>query len=562
MIDGAGPHELPVTHEVRGLAALTIDELKDVWRRRYGAPPTLRSVDLVRRLLAWRIQADALGGLSSETKAALTRTSATLRGPTATAGDRLTREWRGVRHEVEVLEEGVLYRGQRYASLSEVARAITASRWNGPRFFGLTLNVLLSFAQFEREVTGERIRDKIAASKAKGMWMGGIRPLGYDSRDHRLVVNEAEAETVRSIFAAYLKIGSVHALRDQLEREGVRSKTWVTSTGRTVGGNVFARGALFHLLQNRHYLGEICHHKATYPGQHRAIVDAKLFEAVQKKLAKNRVRRRERRTMTDVARLTGRIFDDESRPFSPAFSYGRSGRRYGYYVRGDVQAGRARADRSDGPCRIPTEALDSAILALLQRLSGSGEGDWQRLGPMLRKLEVRAEEARLMLDAERVFEGDHPELAFEDLLGRLVGDERAVMMEKPKPTIVVAVPGRLRFRGGRTWRSGPRHHANLDPILAGALRSAHRSMTAAGCSPTASPSALVGARAPANVYARKLCALVFLAPSVQAAILAGRQPLSLTLSKLLSIDLPLAWKDQERLLGVSAAAAAFARRPA
>jgi hypothetical protein len=122
---------------VRALASLTIDDLKEEWRCRYGAPPTLRSVDLVRRLLAWRIQADALGGLSSETEAALARTRATQQGPTAIPGDRLTREWRGVRHEVEVLEEGVLYRGRRYASLSEVARAITGSRWNGPRFFGL-----------------------------------------------------------------------------------------------------------------------------------------------------------------------------------------------------------------------------------------------------------------------------------------------------------------------------------------------------------------------------------------------------------------------------------------
>jgi hypothetical protein len=168
---------------------------------------------------------------------------------------------------------------------------------------------------------------------------------------------------------------------------------------------------------------------------------------------------------------------------------------------------------------------------------------------------VRAEEARLTLDAERTFQGDHPQLAFEDLLGRLVGDERAVMVAKPEPTIVVAIPGRLQFRGGRTWRSGPRHHANFDPILANALRSAHRSLTAAGCSPTASPLSLVSARAPANAYARKLCSLGFLAPSIQAAIFAGRQPLSLTLSKLLSIDLPLGWDDQERLLGVNSLAA-------
>ncbi len=242
----------------------------------------------------------------------------------------------------------------------------------------------------------------------------------------------------------------------------------------------------------------------------------------------------------------------EDNPFSPAFSYGRSGRRYGYYIRTDVLTGVAHADRTEGPCRIPTEALDAAVLAFLQRLSGRATGDWDRLGPMLRTLEVRAEEARLTLDAERVFQGDHPKLAFEDLLGRLVGDERAVMVEKPEPTIVVAVPGRLQFRGGRTWRSGPRRHANFDPTLASALRSAHRALAESGCSPTAAPSALVNARAPSNPYVRKLCNLAFLAPDIQAAIFAGRQPRSLTLAKLLATDLPLAWEDQERIIGLPA----------
>ena len=151
----------------------------------------------------------------------------------------------------------------------------------------LTLNVLLSFAQFEREVTGERIRDKIAASKAKGMWMGGNLPLGYDAptgTSRALVVNQAEAATVRTIFNAYLELGSVHALRRWLNERGIRSKRRTTRGGRIIGGRPFSRGALFHLLRNRTYLGLIVHRDEAHQGRHAAIVDTTLFDTVQARL--------------------------------------------------------------------------------------------------------------------------------------------------------------------------------------------------------------------------------------------------------------------------------------
>src|SRR4051812_39878676 len=169
------------------------------------------------------------------------------------------------------------YRGKRYHSLSEVARLITGARWSGPRFFGLTfvsvtqqfnttssigrltLNILLSFAQFEREVIGERVRDKIAASKRKGMWMGGVAPLGYEVRDRKLAIVPAEAETVRLIFRAYLKLESVRLLKQELDRAGVRSKERARRNGTPTGGQVFSRGALYTLLSNPIYIGEIAH---------------------------------------------------------------------------------------------------------------------------------------------------------------------------------------------------------------------------------------------------------------------------------------------------------------
>jgi site-specific DNA recombinase len=156
----------------------------------------------------------------------------------------------------------------------------------------LTLNVLLSFAQFEREVTGERIRDKVAASKKKGMWMGGIVPLGYDHRDRELHVNDAEAEQVRHIFEKYIKLGSVFDLYDYLKDNDYRSKRRTTTTGRNFGGSVLSRGTLYHLLSNPAYIGKTRHGDKLYEGRHQAIIDEKTWQAAAELLAANRVKRR------------------------------------------------------------------------------------------------------------------------------------------------------------------------------------------------------------------------------------------------------------------------------
>ena len=148
----------------------------------------------------------------------------------------------------------------------------------------LTLNILLSFAQFEREVTGERIRDKIAASKRRGMWMSGNLPLGYDVRDRKLVVNAAEAETVRAIFRLYQEFGNVRRLKEELDRRGIRSKSRVFATGKRSGNCTFSRGALYTLLANPIYIGEIRHKNLRHPGQHQPIVDRATWDAVQDQL--------------------------------------------------------------------------------------------------------------------------------------------------------------------------------------------------------------------------------------------------------------------------------------
>jgi site-specific DNA recombinase len=148
----------------------------------------------------------------------------------------------------------------------------------------LTLNVLLSFAQFERELTSERIRDKISASKRKGLWVGGMAPLGYDTKGRKITVNEAEAERVRSIFRSYLKFGSLNRLMAELRKQGTVTKVRTLRTGETVGGIPFTRGSLAHLLRNRFYIGEVSFKGEVLQAEQPAILDRDLFDAVQAKL--------------------------------------------------------------------------------------------------------------------------------------------------------------------------------------------------------------------------------------------------------------------------------------
>src|SRR3954462_6209513 len=190
--------------------------------------------------------------------------------------DRLTRSLADFAKLVELFDE-------HQVSFVSVTQAFNTTTSMGR----LTLNVLLSFAQFEREVTGERIRDKIAASKRRGLWMGGVVPLGYRVENRKLMVDESEAEQVRMLFRRYLEIGSVPRLQEELRHSGFVTRQRRLSSGRVIGGIPFTNGPLGHLLRNRMYLGEIKHKGNTYPGEHEAIISHELFEAVQARLAQN-----------------------------------------------------------------------------------------------------------------------------------------------------------------------------------------------------------------------------------------------------------------------------------
>jgi site-specific DNA recombinase len=237
----------------------------------------------------------------------------------------------------------------------------------------LTLNVLLSFAQFERELIGERVRDKIAASKRKGLWVGGPVPLGYAAVDKKILVVPAEAAAVRTIFARYLELGSVRALAQDLDRRGIRSKPRRRSNGRTVGGGRFGVGALAYLLKNRFYIGELVYRGEVHHGEHKPILDSALFEAVGAKLAAQAVERRCRlRGLPAI--LSGRLFDHRGNRMSPTHANKR-GARYRYYVSQAVLQGKPPPPGLVS--RVPAAEIEALVVAALRNhlnARGGGEG--------------------------------------------------------------------------------------------------------------------------------------------------------------------------------------------
>jgi DNA invertase Pin-like site-specific DNA recombinase len=237
----------------------------------------------------------------------------------------------------------------------------------------LTLNVLLSFAQFEREVTGERIRDKIAASKKKGLWMGGVVPLGYRVVERKLVVEPGEAATVRLIFARYLELGSVRALQRDLRDRDVRTRVRVLASAQQVGGVHLTNGPLCHILRNRHYLGEINHRGRSWPGEHEAIVDPERFQKVQERLKGQRVARSQIRDKSR-ALLAGKLFNDANERLTPTYAI-KGGVRYGYYVSTSAMQSR---DRSAAQThRLPAARLDATVVDALRRaVARQEEPDW------------------------------------------------------------------------------------------------------------------------------------------------------------------------------------------
>ena len=398
----------------------------------------------------------------------------------------------------------------------------------------LTLNMLLSFAQFEREVTGERIRDKIAASKAKGMWMGGRPPLGYDGVDHKLQVNEPEAQTVRAIFQRYLDLGSVKALTRELADAGTLSKSWAGRNGQPLGGRQFTRGAVYHLLSNPVYRGAIRHGERLYKDAHPAIIDEITWVAVRAGLAANAPAAPRTLKLGEAALLKGLLFDDEGNPMQP--SHTRRGiNRYHYYI----TPGRISDLREVGSLpRIGAPILDALVVekvtALIKLNWRPGDGIAGRVRAALRKvilgaalvrLEILAQACRADVSGEAAAVEDIIEIKIPTTLHNRRSTK--LIAAADGPVEAPAAPDRALVRAvsiARTWR---------------------RRLESGEVATTRELARLEGL---CHRHTGRLLPLAYLAPDLVDAIIEGRQPRSTTLQALTANPLPIAWEEQRRLV--------------
>src|SRR4051812_18456374 len=263
--------------------------------------------------------------------------------------DRLTRSLADFAKIVEVFDAS----GVSFVSVTQAFNTTTSMG-------RLTLNVLLSFAQFEREVTGERIRDKIAASKKKGLWMGGFVPFGYRSKERTLLIYRDEAETVRMIYARYLELGSVLKLEAELAKSKLRTRAFTSASNKAWGNRPFSRGHLYYVLSNPVYAGKIAHKDKQYDGQHAAIIDKKTFRAVQAQLAANNRQHSTRSRAKQPNLLAGLLVDANGGKLTSSHAV-KDGKRYRYYVGTRIEQGQPKA------WRLPAHEIETAVVGELQR---------------------------------------------------------------------------------------------------------------------------------------------------------------------------------------------------
>jgi site-specific DNA recombinase len=404
----------------------------------------------------------------------------------------------------------------------------------------LTLNVLLSFAQFEREVIGERVRDKIAASKRKGIWVGGPVPLGYAVVDKKIVVVPAEAEAVRTIFARYLELGSVRALAEDLDRRGIRSKLRRLSDGRTIGGSRFGVGALAHLVKNRFYVGEVAYRGDVHRGEHEGILDRALFAAVQGKLAAQAVARR-CRLRGSPALLTGRIFDKCGNRMGPTHT-NKGGARYRYYTVLQKEP-HARASVS----RVPAAEIEALVLgALRSHLNASGaalqlpDSNRDLVDHYVERVTLSPNQMKLRL---REIVQDAPENLSHDTANNSSGppssDVNTIAVPWTSP-VPASINGIIHVPVHNTLIKPDRREALLI-----AIAKARNWIDDLAHGRVASFAVIARREGKVERHIRLLAPLAFLSPRIVSALLDGSAPADLTVTKLASA-LPYSWAEQER----------------
>ncbi len=436
----------------------------------------------------------------------------------------------------------------------------------------LTLNMLLSFAQFEREVTGERIRDKVAASKKKGMWMGGVVPLGYDVKDRKLVINPDEAERVRHIYKRYVELGSVRLLAEELDQHDIRGKLRVLAEGSTGAGATLGRGALYRILSNRLYIGDVHHNGSHYRGEHEAIVETVLWDDVASLLVENRNDRKHGTTAEDPSLLAGMIFDETGQPLTPTHAT-KGGRRYRYYVSKSLITG-TKYEAPNGR-RIPAGDIEGLVISRMTAFLANSREMHDAIAPTVTEAKEQADligkaaqlakswnnlntsQQRAILMAIIpciIITADRVDLHIQtDALvtalrvwpkaGAFNSDEKKF---DPGHQVTVSVLASLKRAGiGKRMIIEGSTTSTPDPTLLKLLVKAFdfRDKLLAGRG--ASLELIAGRENVNSSYATRLLRLAFLSPEIVRAILDGQHPPTLTAHRLLlDTRLQLAWKDQ------------------
>jgi site-specific DNA recombinase len=492
----------------------------------------------------------------------------------------------------------VVYKVDRLTrSLSDFARIVEIFDANGVSFVSvtqqfntttsmgrLTLNVLLSFAQFEREVTSERIRDKIAASKKKGIWMGGLVPLGYDARDRKLIINPEEAAIVRRIFHRYAETGDIDLIKAELDAENLRTKARTGRAKSRWGERLFTRNCLYRMLQNQIYIGRITHKKTSYPGEHKAIIDKGLWDEVQQRLAAHRVRRRNGGNARESSLLAGLLFDEQGRRFTPSHATKRR-RRYRYYVTPSHISSSSSPDQR--PWRIPATEIEDLvkreILSLLksttrldlvldlrsatpedklktyQASTALAQGLKEASPPVVRGFLLSTLE-RITVRQDSVDLEIYPSgLKSAILRGAIEGPGLAESTDTAvdAPILRVRIKTRLKRCGGeiRLVLLGDNHEERLpnpDPNLIRAMAKAHLWARQLVSGEVVSITEIAKRNDTSRSRASSILTLAFLAPDIVEAILEGRQPPEVNLERLTSTGgIPNSWDEQRRLYGFS-----------
>jgi DNA invertase Pin-like site-specific DNA recombinase len=443
----------------------------------------------------------------------------------------------------------------------------------------LTLNVLLSFAQFEREVAGERIRDKIAASKKKGMWMGGLPSLGYDVENRKLVVNEEEARTVLHIFQRYVQLRSVRALQAELDAAGIRSKRRTLADGTPYGGQKLSRGALYLMLQNRIYRGEITHKGNAYPGEHPAIVDQARWDEVQAVLTENRVDRAAGTGAKEPSLLVGMAFDETGERLTPTHAV-KKGTRYRYYVSTSLITGAARS-QSNGR-RIPAGNLENLVITKLRtfladkgaildaiknkhpdgvgqtRLIGRGREIAEELGKLaphrvrgtlmalLSRVDIKPDRVEINIPRSRL-------VALLAARGIDLTTQEGQTDSGPNDVLTLTVMARLQ-RVGREMRmlvENTDDQTTADPGLLRIVARAHDIQARLIQNTDLTVHVIASQERVSANYVYRLLRLPSLAPDIITAIVNGKNPPQLTAKRLMRLtpQIPVDWTAQRKLLG-------------